>query len=256
MIMIHFNSQAQNDDQLQQSKDTAANIYKDLDSVNVILESLGDKVSRLSVSKHANLEEVEDRRADISKAALNAQLEGEVQNRYNVDTQIQAAQAQAEANKEQLVTKEEELQAARTEIQKQRESLDRISAALLEKGAEAEELRREIERLEGMDQDANVQIKALHTQILDLKKENEELDEDLQLAEAACDKQVRLANETADRREKMSRRGKRARGNDDGDDLTMSKRSKTGITTREESATELTSEHGGSASGGKVSFTT
>src|SRR5207247_2729243 len=124
-----------------------------------------------------------------------------------------------EAKKEQLVAREEELQAARAEIQQQRESLDRINAALLDKGAEAEELRKEIEKLECMDHDVKVQIRALHIQVLDLKKENEELDEDLQLAEAACDKQVRLANETADRRERMSRRGKRARGNDEGDAL-------------------------------------
>lgn len=187
---------------------------------------------------------------------MKTQLESAVQNRRNADMQIQAAQAQAGAQKEQLVTREEELQAARAEIQQLRESLDRISAALLNKGVEVEELRKEIERLEGMDQDEKVQIKALHNRILDLEKENRELDEDLQLAEAACDKQVRLANETADRRERMSRRGKRARGNDDGDVLASSKRSKTGITTREESVTELTREHGKSTSGGKVSTTT
>jgi hypothetical protein len=104
-------------------------------------------------------------------------------------------------------------------------------------------LRKEIERLEGMDQDEKVQIKALHNQIQDLKKENEELDADLQLAEAACDKQVKLANETADRRERMSRRGKPAKGSDMGDIL-ASKRSRMGITTREESVTELTTKHG------------
>ncbi len=60
MVMTHFNSQTQNNDQLQRAKDTIANIYEELDSVNATLESLTDEVSRLSVSKHANSEEVED----------------------------------------------------------------------------------------------------------------------------------------------------------------------------------------------------
>jgi septation ring formation regulator EzrA len=58
--MIHFNSQTQNNDKLQRAKDTIANIYEELDSVNSTLESLRDEVSRLSVRKHANSEEVED----------------------------------------------------------------------------------------------------------------------------------------------------------------------------------------------------
>jgi hypothetical protein len=60
VVMIHFYSQAQNNDQLQRAKDTIANIYEELDSINATLESLRDEASRLSVSKHANSEEVED----------------------------------------------------------------------------------------------------------------------------------------------------------------------------------------------------
>jgi hypothetical protein len=60
MVMTHFNSQTQNNDQLQRAKDRIANIHEELDSVNATLGSLRDEVSRLSVSKHANSEEVED----------------------------------------------------------------------------------------------------------------------------------------------------------------------------------------------------
>jgi predicted RNase H-like nuclease (RuvC/YqgF family) len=90
-------------------------------------------------------------------------------------------------------------------------------------------------------QAAQAEIKALRIQIRGLKKENAELHGDLQLAAAACNEQVRLANETANLRERMSRRGKRVRAIDEGDDLALPKRSRMGLTT-EEGATELTSE--------------
>ena len=54
--MIHVNSKTQNNDQLQLAEDITANINGELDSVNATLESLRDKVSRLSVSQHANVE--------------------------------------------------------------------------------------------------------------------------------------------------------------------------------------------------------
>ncbi|KAH0569248.1 hypothetical protein GP486_000004 [Trichoglossum hirsutum] len=150
---------------------------------------------------HATLKSLRDELSQLHKTgALNARLEIE-------------ARDQAKANKEQLAAKELEHQAARAEIKKLRETN---------------------KKLDDTNQDAKAKIEALHIRIQDAKEETQ----DLKKENEELHRYFHLAKQAGEAAEQLSKRSKRARGNNDEHASASSKRTRTAITAREEGTAE------------------